>query len=94
MNQEPIPPKNQFLAAAIQVLRAADHPLTTREITDEAVRLQLLPTSSKTPRNSMAALLSKVSRRSPMIERVSTDANQSGSGTARWRLPASPDPSS
>lgn len=42
-----------FLAAALEVLRAAREPLTSDEITDEALRRGLLVTEGKTPQRTI-----------------------------------------
>lgn len=54
-----------FLQAAVQVLRAAGRPLTVAEITDEALRRQLIVPQGKTPRSSRSARLYTIARNNP-----------------------------
>lgn len=46
-----------YYEAALQVLRSAKDPLTTREITDRAIERGLIRPQGKTPHNTMAAEL-------------------------------------
>jgi hypothetical protein len=81
-----------YLAAAQEVLRAAQRPLTTDEITDEALRRGLLVTTGKTPRRTMDARLYALVKNNPAspIERVFTPgAGRAQRGSVRWRLRAS-----
>src|SRR5918912_657501 len=58
-------PTNSYVEAAVEVLRDARRPLTTREMTDEALRRGLIPTAGKTPQNSMSARLYVAVRNNP-----------------------------
>lgn len=80
-----------FLEAAIDVLAATDRPLTTAEITTEAVRRGLVRTRGKTPVATFAARLYMELQRNPQ-PRVSKVAEPGRSrarrGSVRWRLPS------
>ena len=46
-----------YYEAALQVLRSSDQPLTTREITDQALERGLITPHGKTPHATMSARL-------------------------------------
>ena len=46
-----------YLDAAVEVLEATGHPLTTREVIDEAIRRGLVKPTGKTPEATMSAAL-------------------------------------
>lgn len=46
-----------YYEAALEVLRDADHPLSSAEIAEEAVRRGLIQPSGRTPGNTMSATL-------------------------------------
>ena len=85
---------SMYLAAALEVLRGAEAPLTSNEITDEALTQGMLPTAGKTSRRTMAACLHALVKNDPKapIEQVLTPgASRSQRGSVRWALrPYSP----
>lgn len=83
-----MPRPNTFLAAAIEVLRASGRPMTTREITDEALSRGLITTTGKTPDATMSASLYAAANRGGEIRRVSEPGpNRAVRGSVRWALP-------
>jgi hypothetical protein len=54
-----------FLAAAEAVLKAAKRPLTTREVTEAALRRGLINPTGKTPEATMSASLYVAARQEP-----------------------------
>jgi hypothetical protein len=54
-----------FFSAAVRVLRATGRPLTTRQLTDEAIRQGLIHPSGRTPASTMSAALYKAVRDDP-----------------------------
>ena len=50
-------PGMTFYEAALTILRSADRPLTTEEITKLALERKLVQTAGKTPKASMVAIL-------------------------------------
>jgi hypothetical protein len=76
-----------FLQAALEVLRHADRPLTTREITDEANQRGLLTTAGKTPEASMSATLYMEHRRDPdgrLKKLFAPGPTRARRGSVRW----------
>jgi hypothetical protein len=72
-----------YLAAAEAVLKTAKRPLTVREITEEALRRQLIEPSGRTPEASMSATLYRA--QSPHIRRSFTDGpNRAARNSVRW----------
>lgn len=85
-----MPRPNTFLAAAIEVLRASGRPMTTREITDEALSQGLVQTRGKTPAATMSAALYAAARQGRVIRRMSEPGpNRAVRGSVRWTLPPS-----
>ena len=54
-----------YYEAAVQVLRSAKHPLTARQIFEQAVERGLITTSGKTPDATMRATLYKQAHNDP-----------------------------
>ncbi|MGH7691191.1 MAG: winged helix-turn-helix domain-containing protein [Candidatus Dormibacteria bacterium] len=76
-----------FLAAAKTVLKAANHPLTTGELTALALEQGLITTKGKTPEHTMAAKLYTAIRDDPEcpIHRTYKRRGSSvGWGSVRW----------
>jgi hypothetical protein len=76
-----------YYEAALQVLRSARSPLTTRQITDMALERKLITPSGKTPHQTMSATLYGRVRTDPQLVKLAdqgpTRANQ---GSVRWTL--------
>jgi hypothetical protein len=82
-------PTNSYVEAAVEVLPDARRPLTTREMTDEALRRGLIPAAGKTPQNSMSARLYVAVRDNPdgPIKRLSEEGHgRAARGSVRWAL--------
>jgi hypothetical protein len=76
-----------YYEAALQVLRAAGHPLTTREIADRAIKLGLITPHGKTPERSMAARLYTRARIDPDLVKLESPGNtRAKRDTVRWTL--------
>ncbi len=78
-----------YLDAALQVLREAQSPMTSDEITDEAIRRGLRIANGKTPWRTMSACLYTWVKKDPSapIERIFTPgASRAQRGSVRWRL--------
>jgi hypothetical protein len=86
-----------YYEAALEILRSARRPLTTREVTDLAITQGLIGPVGKTPHASMARVLYLRVRKDPELVKIEDlgDA-RAKRGTVRWMLrPASvanPDP--
>lgn len=84
-----------YYEAALQVLRSARHPLTTREITDLAVEAGLITPTGKTPHATMAAVLYLRVRNDPELLKIEDRGpRRAKQGSVRWilRPDASPSP--
>jgi hypothetical protein len=76
-----------YYEAALQVLRSARHPLTTREITDSAIERGLITPTGKTPYNTMAAELYLRLRDDPGLVKIEEPGPQRAKqGSVRWTL--------
>jgi len=76
-----------YYEAALEVLRSARHPLTTREITDRAIKRGLITPSGKTPHLTMGAKLYGRSRKDPEIVKLGAPRNgRAKLGSVRWTL--------
>jgi hypothetical protein len=76
-----------YYEAALQILRFARHPLTTREITDQALERGLITASSKTPVKSMEATLYTRARNDPKLIKIEDPGNgQAKKGSVHWAL--------
>lgn len=81
-----------FIAAAIEVLRRADGPLTIEDLTRRALVQGLLTTKGKTPAATMTAQLYVAARDDPNcpVERIFGPGEaRARRGSVRWRLRAS-----
>jgi hypothetical protein len=77
-----------FLEAARTVLAEARRPMTTREITDEALRQGLIETAGKTPEKSMdAQLYVRAKQPGATIVRLAEPGTiRARRGSVRWTL--------
>jgi len=73
-----------FLEAAETVLRAANRPLTAREITDIALERGLLRTSGKTPEATMSARLYAAPADAPIRRKFASGSQRAVRGSVRW----------
>jgi hypothetical protein len=71
-----------YYEAALQVLRSVQRPLTTREITDQAMESRLITPVGKTPHNTMSAVLYQRVRSDPVLVKV----DDAGDGRVRWTV--------
>lgn len=78
-----------YLEAAITVLRDGDHPLSTQEITAEAIARGLIAPIGKTPANTMSAQLYLAAKRSPhTVRRLSIPGRtRARRDTVKWTVP-------
>ena len=76
-----------FYEAALQILGSSPNPLTTREITDEAIARGLLTTRGKTPHRTMAAALYERVGDDPQLVKLDTPGKKRAKhGSVRWHL--------
>jgi hypothetical protein len=76
-----------YYEAALQVLRSAHHPLTTREITDQVLEKGLITPHSKTPHATMAARLYLRVQKDSMLVKINVPGNgRARRGSVRWTL--------
>jgi hypothetical protein len=76
-----------YYEAALQVLRFAGHPLTTREITDRALEQGLIKPHGKTPHATMSAKLYLRARNDQQLVKLETRENgRTKGGSVRWTL--------
>lgn len=83
-----------YYEAALQVLRSSDQPLTTREITDQALEMELIRPNGKTPHATMSAKLYLKTARNqdPMLVRLAVPGHtRAKRGSVRWALRSSAD---
>lgn len=82
-----------YYEAALQVLRSARYPLTTRQITDRAIEMGLITPRGKTPHATMAAVLYLRVRKDPeLVKLEATGDRRAERGSVRWTLhPATAD---
>ena len=76
-----------YLEAAVAVLEAAGRPLTSREITDEALRRGLIRPSGKTPEATMTARLYVHVRDDPaprVVRLAEPGTTRARRGSVRW----------
>ena len=74
-----------FLAAAIVVLRRSKRPMTSREITERALELHLIPSTGKTPEATMSAALYGAPKEGPVQREWTAGAHRAIRGSVRWR---------
>jgi hypothetical protein len=76
-----------YYEAAIQVLRSAQHPLTTREITARAIENGLIKPVGKTPDATMSAVLYVHVRKDATLTKIEEAGNgRAKRGSVRWML--------
>jgi hypothetical protein len=76
-----------YYEAAIEVLKAANRPLTTQEVTDQALKRGLITTSGKTPEATMSAVLYVRLRNDPnLVKLEDPGGNRARRGSVRWAL--------
>jgi hypothetical protein len=78
-----------YMEAALVVLEKAGRPLTSRELTDEALRQGLIQPAGKTPAQTMMARLYTEINQNPNtpIVRLATEGpTRAVRGTVRWAL--------
>ena len=76
-----------YYEAALQVLKAARHPLTTQEILDRAVQRNFIVPRGKTPRASMSAALYVGRRTNPALVKVDDSIEERQKPrSVRWML--------
>jgi hypothetical protein len=82
-------PKMSYLEAALTVLERAGRPLTTREVTEEALRQDLLASVGKTPKATMSAELYLLLRSDPhgrLVRLAEPGPTRARRGGVRWTL--------
>jgi hypothetical protein len=78
-----------YIEAAVHVLKAAQRPLTTEEITERAIDKGLLTPRGKTPRATMRAELYKAVHGEQGIVKLDTPGEtRARQGSVRWTLSA------
>jgi hypothetical protein len=76
-----------YYEAAIQVLRSARRPLTTREITARAVETGLITPAGKTPDATMSAALYVHTHKDATLTKIEEPGNgRAKRGSVRWTL--------
>ena len=66
----------KYYEAALQTLRSAGHPLTTREITDQAIAQGLIAPVGKTPIATMKRVLYVRVRDDPQLIKIQESGNK------------------
>lgn len=76
-----------YYEAALQVMRSAQRPLTTQEITDQAIARGLITPRGKTPNATMAAVLYlRVRNDSELVKLDERRHTRAKHGSVRWAL--------
>jgi len=76
-----------FYEAALMVLRTADRPLTTAEITDRVLAAGLITTVGKTPQATMSAVLYRALALDGELRRLAEPGStRARRGTVRWSV--------
>jgi hypothetical protein len=76
-----------YYQAALQVLRSAGRPMTTREITTEVLERGLVTPRGKTPHQTMTAELYKHVRKDPQLVKIEDRGSKRATrGSVRWTL--------
>jgi hypothetical protein len=76
-----------YYEAALQVLRSVQRPLTTREITDQAIERGLITPVGKTPHSTMGAELYLRVRNDPALVKLEDPGGaRAKKGSVRWTL--------
>ena len=76
-----------YYEAAIEIMRAAKHPLTVREITSRAIEKGLITPIGKTPVKTMTAVLYvRLPNDSELIKLDDQGGKRAKRGSVRWTL--------
>jgi hypothetical protein len=78
-----------YYEAALQILRSAKRPLTSREIFNRAVEKGLITAGGKTPRSTLGAALHKHLNDNPdlvKLEDLDPEGKRAKRGTVYWTL--------
>jgi len=76
-----------YYEAALQVLRSAQDPLTTPEITDRAIARRLITPRGDTPHATMGAeLYLRVRSDSELVKLETPENGRAKKGSVRWTL--------
>jgi HB1, ASXL, restriction endonuclease HTH domain len=76
-----------YYEAAIEILRSAQHPLTSREITDRALEKRLITPHGKNPYSAMSARLHLKALNDQELVKIETPGNRRAKrGSVRWTL--------
>jgi|SRR5579872_628049 len=77
-----------FYEAALEVLRSVQRPLTTREVTDQAIERGLITPGGKTPRMTMGTALYLGLRADPQLVKLEAPGNNNRAkhGSVRWTV--------
>jgi hypothetical protein len=76
-----------YYEAAVQVLGTTRHPLTAREITDQAIERGLIKPRGKTPEQTMAAELYTRLPKDPQLVKLEVPAKtRAKRNSVRWTL--------
>ena len=76
-----------YLEAAIAVLNASQHPLTTAEIMARIVREGLVPISGRTPGATLsAALYRNLGKHQHLRREAQSGRHRAARGSVRWTL--------
>jgi hypothetical protein len=76
-----------YYEAALEILRSAQHPLTTREITDRAIERGLITPHGKTPNSTMAARLYVRGQGDTELVKLEAPGNgRAKRGSVRWTV--------
>jgi HB1, ASXL, restriction endonuclease HTH domain len=76
-----------YFEAAIEILEQASKPLTTREVTDAAMKAGLLKPKGKTPEATMsAALYTRAGADTRLVKLATPGAKRAHRGSVRWSV--------
>lgn len=76
-----------YYDAAIQVLKSAQRPLSTREITEQAIEAGLIVPHGKTPNATMGACLYQYVRTdNALVKLEAPGAGRAKRGSVRWTV--------
>jgi len=76
-----------YYEAAIQILRSARCPLTTREVAEQAIETGLIQPRGKTPAATMSAVLYEHLRKDVQLTKLEAPGNRRAKkGSVRWVL--------
>jgi HB1, ASXL, restriction endonuclease HTH domain len=78
-----------YFEAALTILSSAESPLTTRQITEHALRQGLITTRGRTPEATMSAALYRKLGTDDKLVKIDVRAQKrAGHGTVRWAITA------